>query len=513
MRPVRNMKKSTIHKAKLNILTTLVSQLTATACGIVIPRVMIGTFGSSVYGLITSITQFLSYISLLEGGIGRVARAELYGPLAQGNDYEVSRVYHAIKHFFKIVGVAFLLYTLALSFVYYDIAKVDVLARWDVFYLIWIISSITLAKYMGGLANLTLMNANQKQYVGNVIVMATTIVNAVLIIVLTQLGCSVFAVKIGSSLAYVAQPLCYALYVRKHYRLTNVGKDRSELKQKWTGVGQHVAFFLHTNTDVVLLTLFAEIRLVAVYSVYRLVAASIRKIASSFTGGMEAAFGELIARKEDTALRTSFRKYQFLISTVSMVLFGTAAVMIIPFVRLYTDGITDAPYIQPLFAMMLIGAEALDCVIHPCCSLPVAANQLKQSRSGSYTEAAVNIGLSLLLIRWNPLLGIAIGTLAAAIVKSVYYIIYSARKILKVQVMEVMKNFLFNCVILGLCSFAGMTLLTEQMIPNYFSWALWSAAACAIVTAATLVMSILLYPNELKALVRSVLHGKIRGRK
>ena len=108
MRPVRNMKKSTIHKAKLNILTTLVSQLTATACGIVIPRVMIGTFGSSVYGLITSITQFLSYISLLEGGIGRVARAELYGPLAQGNDYEVSRVYHAIKHFFKIVGIAFL---------------------------------------------------------------------------------------------------------------------------------------------------------------------------------------------------------------------------------------------------------------------------------------------------------------------------------------------------------------------------------------------------------------------
>lgn len=502
------MKKQTIHKAKLNIITTLVSQLAATACGIVIPRVMIGTFGSAVYGLITSITQFLSYISLLEGGIGRVARAELYGPLAEQNNYEISRVYHAIKHFFKIVGVAFLVYTLVLSFVYYDIADTEILGRWDVFFLIWIISSITLAKYMGGLANLTLMNANQKQYVGNVIVMASTIVNAVLIIVLTQLGCSVFAVKLGSSLVYIAQPVCYAIYVRRHYQIAPVGKDRSKLKQKWTGIGQHIAYFLHTNTDVVLLTLFAEIRLVAVYSVYRLVASSIRKIASSFTGGMEAAFGELIAQKKVTALQNAFRKYQFLISSVSIVLFGTAAIMIIPFVRLYTKGVTDAPYIQPLFAMMLLSAEALDCIIHPCCSLPVAANQLKQSRSGSYTEAAVNIGLSLLLIRWNPLIGIAIGTLAAAIIKSVYYIVYSAKNILKVKVWELLKNFLSTGLILGLCALAGMTLLTEQHITSYFSWAVWSAAACILVTAATLLMSILMYSNELKTLIRSVLRGR-----
>lgn len=498
------MKKYGIHKAKLNIATTLISQLVATICGVVIPRVMIGTFGSAVYGLTTSIAQFLSYISLLEGGIGRVARAELYKPLAEGNDYEISRVYHAIKHFFRGVGGAFIVYTLILSLVYYDIAKVDGISRWDIFFLIWIISTSTLAKYLGGLANLTLLNANQKQYIGNMIIMATTIVNALLVVVLTWMNCDIFIVKIGSSLAYIAQPVCYAFYVKKHYHLPPVGRNRSKLDQKWTGIGQHIAYFLHTNTDVVMLTLFADIRLVAVYSVYRLVISNIRKIAASFTGGMEAAFGEMIARKETASLQNAFRKYKFMISSVSIVLFGTTAVMIVPFVRLYTEGITDAEYIQPVFAMLLLFAEAADCVIHPCCSLPIAANQLKQTRLGSYAEAAINIVLSLILIRWNPLVGIAIGTLAATLFKCFYYMIYSARNILGLKVRELMKNFIYTSLMIGMCALAGMVLMNETIITNYFTWALWGVVSFAVLTAVTVMMSLLLYPEELKALLRSV---------
>ena len=54
------MRIPTINKAKLNIITTLLNQLVTTACGIVIPRILIGSFGSEVYGISVSITQFLS---------------------------------------------------------------------------------------------------------------------------------------------------------------------------------------------------------------------------------------------------------------------------------------------------------------------------------------------------------------------------------------------------------------------------------------------------------------------
>ena len=54
-------------KANVNAISTLANQLIATLCGIIIPWVMIDRFGSEAYGATTSIAQFLSYISLLEG--------------------------------------------------------------------------------------------------------------------------------------------------------------------------------------------------------------------------------------------------------------------------------------------------------------------------------------------------------------------------------------------------------------------------------------------------------------
>ena len=77
-------------ESKLNILTQLLNQLVTTACGILIPRILIAAYGSEAYGISASIAQFLSYITLLEGGLGGVARAKLYGPLAKNDTSETS---------------------------------------------------------------------------------------------------------------------------------------------------------------------------------------------------------------------------------------------------------------------------------------------------------------------------------------------------------------------------------------------------------------------------------------
>lgn len=89
-------------RAKRNIATALCNQLITTACGIVTLRVLLASFGSEAYGICASITQFLSYIMLLESGIGGVARAKLYAPLARRDMCEVSAVYNTIRRFFLL---------------------------------------------------------------------------------------------------------------------------------------------------------------------------------------------------------------------------------------------------------------------------------------------------------------------------------------------------------------------------------------------------------------------------
>jgi uracil permease len=64
---------------------------------------MIGEFGSEAYGATTSITQFLAYITLLEGGIGGVARAVLYKPLAQRDMDTIGAIIGEIRKFFSVI--------------------------------------------------------------------------------------------------------------------------------------------------------------------------------------------------------------------------------------------------------------------------------------------------------------------------------------------------------------------------------------------------------------------------
>ena len=91
-------------RAKKNIAVSLGSQIITLICGLIVPGAMIRAFGSEAYGATASITQFLAYITLLEGGIGGVARAAFYKPLARGDMETVSAIVKEIRRFFRVVA-------------------------------------------------------------------------------------------------------------------------------------------------------------------------------------------------------------------------------------------------------------------------------------------------------------------------------------------------------------------------------------------------------------------------
>ena len=76
---------SRTYNAKWNMLSSLLLQVVTAISGLILPRLIIPAFGSEVNGLIATITQFISYITLLEAGVGSVFRASLYKPLHDRN--------------------------------------------------------------------------------------------------------------------------------------------------------------------------------------------------------------------------------------------------------------------------------------------------------------------------------------------------------------------------------------------------------------------------------------------
>ena len=65
MKVIKNIHK--LSENKLNVLMAFVLQMVSIVTGFIVSKLLLVTFGSEVNGLVSSINQFLSIISLVEG--------------------------------------------------------------------------------------------------------------------------------------------------------------------------------------------------------------------------------------------------------------------------------------------------------------------------------------------------------------------------------------------------------------------------------------------------------------
>ena len=137
-------------KAVKNIITSLLQQVVTVICGLIVPRAIIGSFGSSVNGLVSSITQFLGYITLLEAGIGPVIKSALYKPIAKKDKTQIEKILKASQRFFRVISGIFIIYLIVLCFVYPLIVSTEFETGYTIS-LIIIIAISTFAEYLFGM--------------------------------------------------------------------------------------------------------------------------------------------------------------------------------------------------------------------------------------------------------------------------------------------------------------------------------------------------------------------------
>ncbi len=339
----------------------------------------------------------------------------------------------------------------------------------------------------------------------NSAIVVTNVLNVILVFVFASLGVGVVWVKLISSTVFLLRPVFYTFYVKRHYNFSGKQTEKFELKNKWTGMGQHIAYYLQTGMDVFILTLVTDAKTVAVYSVYHLVLFSIKNIVISLTGGMEALFGNMIAKGEQTELKQAFEGYKLMLTLLVIVLFGTTGVMIVPFVKIYTSGATDANYIQPIFALILMLAEAVNCLTWPCASIAISANKLKETRFGSYGEAAINFVFSVALVFWNPLVGVAIGSLLSVIFKALFYTVYVSKNIVKIKFSKMLFRLSFSVILLGGIAVLGMWAVWTVDISGYFVWALICVPIVVATSVIALIVGQIMYPGEVRGVIKRLL--------
>lgn len=85
-------------------------EIVAMVCGLILPRFILSAFGSSYNGMISSIAQFLDYISVLTLGISGSTRIAIYKANASNDPYKVSAILKATEQYMRKVASIFILY-------------------------------------------------------------------------------------------------------------------------------------------------------------------------------------------------------------------------------------------------------------------------------------------------------------------------------------------------------------------------------------------------------------------
>ncbi len=507
----KKQERTRTEKAKLNMMLSLLQQGIAFICGLIVPKMMLNAFGSEAYGATASIATFLAYITLLEGGIGAVTRSALYKALAGKSNEQVSAVVTETKSFYRKIAIAFILYVLIIACFYKQISHNSIFGYWYSFSLVIVIALSTFAEYFIGISYSLLLQADQMNYIVVIFKIITTILNTISIVVLTSLKCDILTVKLLSSVLFMIRPVLLSLYVRKRYRLTEIHQTEKLLTNKKTAIGQHIAWALHNNTDITVLTIFKDLATVSVYSVYNMVIAQLQSILYSFSSGMEAVFGNMYANKEKENLQKTFGYYETLISLLSVTAFSAAAVLIVPFVKIYTSGLNDAPYENQLFAIMLIIASMLYTFRMPYGHMIIAAGRFKETRMGAYGEAIINIISSIILVMIFGIAGVAMGTVLATLFRTVYYVIFLSKHVLHRDIVFWIKRMIINCsLFVGSCMI-GIIAISKIPINNYLEWAVVGAVVTLVIGIVTIAINLVFYRNDVSVIVQKGL-GRTKGK-
>lgn len=485
-----------------NSISPLIYQVTTIICGFILPRLILCHFGTEVNGLVNSITQFLAIISFLELGVGAVVQSSLYKPLADKDNITVSKVIASADKFFGRLGYILAIYVVVMLFYYPYLVKQSFSFMFTAT-LIAAISIRSFAQYFFGIVNRLLLLADQKAYIQYIAQTAAVIANTVGCYILIAFDCSVQVVYGLTSLIFFLQPLAIHLYIKRYYALDRqIHYDVEPIKQKWNGVAQHIAAVILSSSDSIVLTTFSTLVNVSIYTVYYLPMSGARLMIMSMISGIEALIGNLWAKQDLAELRKVFAWTEWSIHTGTTLIFTLTAVLIVPFVQVYTHGVIDANYMQPLFGVLLVAANSGHCLRLPYNIMILAAGHYKQTQHNYIIAAVMNIAISIVCVMQFGLIGVALGTLAAMVYQTVWMAWYNSKNFICWSMRKFAKQICVDVV--SAVGIYWLGSLMEMSSVSYVEWVLLAVKVIAIGGIIVLVVNGMFYREYLRKIWRKV---------
>lgn len=436
-------------KTTKNFIYSILSQIITISMGLLVPRLILVGYGSEINGLLNSVSQFVIYLGLFEAGVQIVAVQALYKPVSSDDRDSINRILSAVNKSYRKTGIAYFVALVCLSAVYPFAIRGGGIGYWTAFGVVMFsgLGNVLLFFFQGKYR--ILLQAEGKNYILTNLQTIISVLNNIVKIICLSLGCDVVLVLALSFLVNFVQVIYIQRMIKQKYAWIDLKQtpDQKALEQKNAALIHQLSGMVFQNTDVLILTVFCGLKVVSVYSLYKLITSYLGAVIYSLYDSFSFVLGQ--------TFQTDKAQYVKLIDTVevyfSAIVFSVytvAAVLFIPFIRLYTAGVEDINYVDTAVCALFIMTELLTFARLPMLNTINYAGRFSQTLPQTLIETTINLTVSLVAVKHFGICGVLFGTCAALLYRDTEVFLFVNHRILNRKAVKTCSIYVINAVIL-----------------------------------------------------------------
>ncbi len=473
-----------------NVVAYALLQIVTLLVGLFLPRLFLKVYGSEINGVISTANSFISYFSYIEAGIGATLMHSLFKPLANRDVLQISGIVsYSAKEYRRISYIYFVLVVL-LSSIFPFITHETSLATWEfscLFFVIGLYGAVdfyTMAKYR------VLLLADKKEYVLSIAGIVAQALRFIFVWIALSVEANVIFVKCLPIITLMIRTLILKIYIRKNYpevvfKSEKLIKPTEDVSKRWDALFMHISINASMTFPTIAISQICGYVQANVFAIYYLVCSAIVSMISSFSSGIAPILGHSIAKGEDVSPK--YNLYEFFISGILTVAFSTASLLILPFINIYTNVVSDTNYINAAFAYLILVWGAVHSFRIPYTAMINATAIYDKMRKLNITNLVLLFVSCLTLTYFMGIEGTIISMIVVALHRNLLFLYilnkHSSGVNVKTSVLRMIAMLMFISVFFG----CGLFLYQKIAIDNFFMWCVYAVVffvVCAAIVIA-----------------------------
>lgn len=497
--------------AILNSIFAGFLQIVLLVQAMLIPRMIIMIYGSTINGLIYSSQQVFNQLNYIEAGYYLAFLYILFKPVSTNNKNSISEIYVIIKRKYRSLFYFLSIILIFFSFVYPLLLGINKSDYFLFVILVFIVGLVNIFNIYFFYKYRSILVSSQKEYVISIIFAFSVIFSIIFSYILIILQVNILLVRIVPLGAVLVRTILLEIHIRRKFsyifnKRNNKLKVKSniDLKTIFPAIIFQISISMPVIIPSFIISIIASLAVSSVFSVYNSIFFGLIGLTGIFVVGIPASFGNMFAHEEYDLLKKNINYFETFISIISVVLYACFSILIFSFIQIYISFDTEIEYIDNFYPIIFsIWGIVHNFRIPPIAFFTASGNYKKLLKSNLvYIISIVILGLisGYIFNQYYVILVIIMLSLIRNITLYLYNTKYELFSI-KQSLSKLMLSFVLLFV------FYKISELFSVNIHNFVEWIIYAFIVFASVLIFTISIYSIFYKNDIKNIKLKIFTG------